>query len=54
MSYLTQSLKTFNYNEGWFYITLIYMKLTFLWSASNASHMDATIFDTSPNDAFGF
>lgn len=28
--------------------------LTFLWSGANTSHIDATIFETSPNEAFGF
>lgn len=28
--------------------------LTFLCSGAKTSHIDATIFDTSPNDAFGF
>lgn len=29
-------------------------KLTFLCSGSSTSHIDATIFETSPNEAFGF
>ena len=28
--------------------------LTFLWSGANTSHIDATIFETSPNEALGF
>lgn len=39
----------------WVFLNMERLKeLTFLCSAGNTSHIDATIFETSPNEALGF
>jgi hypothetical protein len=46
---LREKKNYFQFDGAWHVLIL-----TFLWSGASTSHIDATIFETSPNDAFGF